>query len=129
MSDNLAGASPVEQRVRPLRTGCRFINVHEGTGLPEYFIPADPGTEWPFVPYEMARVVDVRYWKRCEALLRMMASATTDEGLDNCRRIAQELLRHNVEVSCRRKAPACRRSARPPCYAALLPERTNGRRH
>lgn len=91
-----AVAGRLDQPVRPLRTGCRFINVHDGTGLPEYFIPADPGTESPFVPYEMARVVDVRYWKRCEALLRMMASATTDEGLDNCRRIAQELLRTNV---------------------------------
>lgn len=91
-----AVAGRLDQPVRPLRTGCRFINVHEGTELPEYFIPADPGTESPFVPYEMARVVDVRYWKRCEALLRLMTSATNDEGIDNCRRIAQELLRPNV---------------------------------
>lgn len=68
-----AVGAPVEQPVRPLTTGRRLIDVHEGCGLPPMFVPCDPGAESPFTPYEPVPVTEARRMRRAEAMLRGLA--------------------------------------------------------
>lgn len=84
-----------DRGVRPITTGRRLIDVHEGCGLPPMFVPCDPGTESPFTPYEPVPVAETRRLRRAEAVLRLLIEATTDEGRENCLRIARGILRPN----------------------------------